>query len=152
MAIHLENIKKYVFYPLIQARVCRVWIPKQNGQATNFNCLFVNRKGDAIQGSAKTRDAGHFASIITEGDYYEVKNFYTFENQYMNIVVSHEVVIDLKSDTKVTHLDSVPLSIPRYYFNFTDFTHVLKKGKESQLLTDVLSRLKAIQSIEKILV
>jgi hypothetical protein len=44
MAIHLQNIKKYVFYPLIRARVYRVWIPKQNGQATNFNCLFVDRE------------------------------------------------------------------------------------------------------------
>ncbi|XP_061986220.1 replication protein A 70 kDa DNA-binding subunit D-like isoform X2 [Populus nigra] len=152
MAIHLQNIKKYVFYPLIRARVCRVWIPKQNGQATNFNCLFVNREGGTIQGSAKSRDVAHFSSIITEGDYYEVKNFYTFENRYMNIVVSHEAVIDLKSDTKVTHLNSLPLSIPRYYFNFMDFTHVLNKGKESRLLTDVLGRLKAIQPIEKILV
>ena len=44
MTIHLHNIKKYVFYPLIRARVCRVWVPKQNGQATNFNCLFVDRE------------------------------------------------------------------------------------------------------------
>ena len=96
------------------------------------------KKGGAIQGSAKSRDTAHFSSIITEGDYYEVKNFYTFENRYMNTVVSHEVVIDLKSDTKVTRLNSLPLSIPRYYFNFTDFTHVLNKGKESRLLTGVL--------------
>ena len=65
--------------------------------------------GNAIQGSAKYRDTVHFASIITEGDYYEVKNFYTFENRYMNIVVSYEAVINLKSDTKVTRLDSLPL-------------------------------------------
>nr|XP_034915104.1 replication protein A 70 kDa DNA-binding subunit B-like [Populus alba] len=152
MAIHLHNIKKYVFYPLIRARVCRVWIPKQNGQATNFNCLFVDREGGAIQGSAKSRDAAHFSSIIIEGGYYEVKNFYTFENRYMNVVVGHEAVVDLKSDTKVTHLNSPPLSIPRYYFNFTDFAHVLNKEKGSRLLTDVLGRLKAIQPIEKILV
>jgi len=44
MTIHLHSIKKYVFYPLIRARVCRVWIPKQNGQAINFNCLFVDRE------------------------------------------------------------------------------------------------------------
>jgi len=44
MAIYLQNIKKYVFYPLIRAQVCRVWIPKQNGQATNFNCLFIDRQ------------------------------------------------------------------------------------------------------------
>ncbi|KAJ7013986.1 hypothetical protein NC653_003571 [Populus alba x Populus x berolinensis] len=44
MAIHLHNIKKYVFYPLIRARVCHVWVPKQNGQPTNFNCLFVDRE------------------------------------------------------------------------------------------------------------
>jgi len=103
---------------------------------TNY-CLFFS-KGNAIQGSTKFRDTAHFASIITKGGYYEVKNFYTFENQYINTVVSHEAVIDLKSDTKVTRLDSLPLSIPRYYFNFTDFTHVFNKGKESRLLTSVL--------------
>lgn len=56
----------------------------------------------------------------------------------MNTVVSHEAVIDLKSDTKVTRLDSLPLSIPRYYFNFTNFTHVLNKGKESRLFIGIL--------------
>nr|XP_034919245.1 replication protein A 70 kDa DNA-binding subunit D-like [Populus alba] len=70
----------------------------------------------------------------------------------MNAVVGHEAVVDLKSDTKVTRLNSPPLSIPRYYFNFTDFAHVLNKEKGSRLLTDVLGRLKAIQPIEKILV
>jgi len=99
---------------------------------------FFFSKGNAIQGSAKSRDTAHFASIITEGDYYEVKNFYTFENRYMNTVVSYEAVINLKSDTKVTRLDSLPLFIPQYYFNFTDFAYVFNKGKESRLLTGVL--------------
>ena len=76
---------------------------------TNYCFFFFLSKGGAIQGSTKTIDAAHFASIITEGDYYEVKNFYTFENRYMNTVISHEAVIDLKSDTKVTRLDSLPL-------------------------------------------
>ena len=93
--------------------------------------------GNAIQGSAKYRDTVHFASIITEGDYYEVKNFYTFENRYMNTVVSYEAVINLKSDTKVTRLNSPPLSIPRYYFNFTDFAHILNKEKGSRLPTGI---------------
>ncbi|XP_073260150.1 uncharacterized protein [Populus alba] len=53
----------------------------------------------------------------------------------MNVVVGHEAVIDLKSDTKVTRLNSLPLSIPRYYFNFTDFAHILNKEKGSRLLT-----------------
>ena len=68
--------------------------------------------GGAMQGSAKSRDVAHFSSIITEGEYYEVKNFYTFENRYMNVVVGYEAVIDLKSDTKVNRLNSLPLSIP----------------------------------------
>jgi replication factor A1 len=101
-----------------------------------FAFCLIN-KGGAIQGSAKSRDAAHFSSIITEGEYYEVKNFYTFENRYMNAVVGHEAVIDLKSDTKVTRLNSPPLSIPRYYFNFTDFAHILNKEKGSRLLTGI---------------
>ena len=44
MAVPLKNIKKYLFYPLIQARVCRFWMPMQNGHTSSFNCLLVDHQ------------------------------------------------------------------------------------------------------------
>uniref|UniRef100_A0A6N2MVB9 Uncharacterized protein n=2 Tax=Salix viminalis TaxID=40686 RepID=A0A6N2MVB9_SALVM len=44
MAVPLKNIKKYLFYPFIQARVCRIWIPMQNGHTSSFNCLLVDHQ------------------------------------------------------------------------------------------------------------
>ncbi|KAG5222160.1 replication protein DNA-binding [Salix suchowensis] len=143
--------RKYLFYPLIQARVCRVWMSMQNGHTSSFNCLLVDHQDGAIQGSSKARDAEFFNVNIIEGCYIEIKDFYTYENRAAN-VVDHEAIIDLKSDTKIVHLDSVKHDVPRYHFNLTDFAHVLTKGRGSRILTDVLGRLKAIQPIEKILV
>jgi hypothetical protein len=42
MALSIQNIKKYTFYTSLRARVCRVWIPKLNGQTSSFNCLFAD--------------------------------------------------------------------------------------------------------------
>ena len=58
-----------------------------------------------------------------------------YENRGVNIVVDHEAIIDLKSDTKIIHLDSVTHDVPRYHFNLIDFAHVLTKGKGSRILT-----------------
>jgi replication factor A1 len=92
--------------------------------------IFLN-KGGTIQGSTKARDISHFASIINKGDNLKIKGFYTFENCYINIVVNHETIIDLKFDTKVTRLVSLPFPIPWYYFNFTNSTYVFTKEKWS---------------------
>uniref|UniRef100_A0A6N2NJ54 DUF223 domain-containing protein n=1 Tax=Salix viminalis TaxID=40686 RepID=A0A6N2NJ54_SALVM len=127
-----------------EARVCRVWMPMQNGHASSFNCLLVDHEGGAIQGSSKARDAEFFNINIIEGCYVEIKDFYTYENRAAN-VVDHEAIIHLKSDTKIVHLDYAKHDVPRYHFNLTDFAHVLTKGRGSRILT-------AIQPIEKILV
>ncbi|KAJ6677619.1 hypothetical protein OIU85_008217 [Salix viminalis] len=95
--------------------------------------------GGAIQGSSKSRDAEFFNLNIVEGCYIEIKDFYTYENRASNIVVDHEAVIDLKSDTKITHLDSLKHDVPRYYFNLIDFGHVLTKGMGSRILTEIQS-------------
>ena len=68
------------------------------------------KQGNAIQASAKGKNIGPFAASIIEGDYYQVNGFYTFENRYTNSVVSHEAIIDLKSDTKITRID--PMTPP----------------------------------------
>ncbi|KAJ6874119.1 hypothetical protein NC651_032836 [Populus alba x Populus x berolinensis] len=40
MVVPITNIKKYAFYPLMRARVCRVWIVKFKKQVNSFNCFF----------------------------------------------------------------------------------------------------------------
>ena len=92
-------------------------------------------QGNAIQGSAKGKDIQLFATSIIEGDYYQISGFYTFENRYTNSVVAHEAVIDLKSDTKVARLNPLTPQVPRHYFKFIDFAHLLTKGKGSRTLT-----------------
>ncbi|KAG5241489.1 replication protein DNA-binding [Salix suchowensis] len=124
MALSIQSIKKYSFYQSLRGRVCHVWI-------------LLNGKN--IQ---------PFAASIIEGDYYQVCGFYTFENRYTNYVVAHEAVIDLKSDTKVTRIDPMTPPIPRHYFIFIDFAHLLTMGKRSGVLTDLLGRLQVIQSLE----
>ena len=94
-------------------------------------------QGGAIQGSSKARDATLFKVNIIEGSYIEIKDFYTYENRATNIVVDHQAIIDLKSDTKIVHLDSVKHEVPRYHFHLTDFAHVLTKGKGSRILTGI---------------
>uniref|UniRef100_A0A6N2LTF1 ATP-dependent DNA helicase n=1 Tax=Salix viminalis TaxID=40686 RepID=A0A6N2LTF1_SALVM len=91
------------------------------------------------QASAKGRNIQPFAASIIEGDYYEVCGFYTFENRYTNSVVAHEAVIDLKSDTKVTRIDPMTPPIPRHYFTFIDFAHLLTTGKRSGVLTGFIA-------------
>jgi hypothetical protein len=44
MALPIKEIKKYHFYPSLQARACRVWIAKFNGQPRSFNCVFVDNQ------------------------------------------------------------------------------------------------------------
>ena len=90
---------------------------------------------NAIQGSAKGKDIQLFATSIIEGDYYQINGFYTYENRYTNFVVAHEVVIDLKSDTKIARLNPLTPQVPRHYFNFIDFAHLLTKEKGSRTLT-----------------
>uniref|UniRef100_A0A6N2LHF7 Replication protein A 70 kDa DNA-binding subunit B/D first OB fold domain-containing protein n=1 Tax=Salix viminalis TaxID=40686 RepID=A0A6N2LHF7_SALVM len=135
MALSIQNIKKYNIYQSLRARICRVWIPTLNGQNSSFNCLFVDATGNAIQASAKGKNIQTFAALIIEGDYYQICGFYTFENKYTNSVVAHEAVIDLKSDTKVTRIDPITPPIPRHYFNFIDFAHLMTTGKRSGVLT-----------------
>ncbi|KAG5240448.1 replication protein DNA-binding [Salix suchowensis] len=152
MALLIQNIKKYNFYQSLRARVCRVWIPTLNGQNSSFNCLFVDATHNAIQASAKGKNIQAFTASIIEGDYYEICGFYTFENRYTNSVVAHEAVIDLKSDTKVARIDPITPPIPRHYFHFIDFAHLMTTGRQSGVLTDVLGRLKASQPLERIMV
>ncbi|KAI9400982.1 hypothetical protein POPTR_001G062301v4 [Populus trichocarpa] len=102
MALRIKQIKKYNFYPSLRARACRVWIAKFNGQPSSFNCVFVDNQGGAIQALAKTRDLPTFAATIIEGNHYEIKGFYTYENTVVNTVAAHDAVIDLKSNTKIT--------------------------------------------------
>ncbi|KAG5235298.1 replication protein DNA-binding [Salix suchowensis] len=167
MALPIKSIKKYNFYKSLHGRVCRVWIPRLNGQNSSFNCLFVDATvsiymtpllyhlsffGDGIQASAKGKNIQQFAASIIEGDYYEICGFYTFENRYTNSVVAHEAVIDLKSDTKVIKIDPTTPPIRRHYFTFIDFAHLLTTGRRSGVLTDVLGRLKGVQPLEQIMV
>jgi replication factor A1 len=100
--------------------------------------LFM-KQGNAIQASAKGKNIGPFAASIIEGDYYQVYGFYTFENRYTNSVVSHEAIIDLKSDTKVTKIDPMTPPIPRHYFNFIDFAHLFTTGRQSGVLTGFIA-------------
>ena len=44
MAVPIKDIKRYTFYPLIRARVCRVWIAKFQKQVSSFNCLFIDNQ------------------------------------------------------------------------------------------------------------
>ncbi|KAL9378275.1 hypothetical protein Peur_029610 [Populus x canadensis] len=41
MAIPIQNIKKFLFYPLMCARVCRLWVAKFDGQRNSFNCILL---------------------------------------------------------------------------------------------------------------
>jgi len=41
MAIPIQNIKKFLFYPLMCARVCRLWVAKFDGQHNSFNCILL---------------------------------------------------------------------------------------------------------------
>ena len=56
-------------------------------------------------------------------------------------MVDHEEIIDLKSDTKITHLDSVKHDVPRYHFHLIDFAHVLTKGIGSRILTGMQKKI-----------
>ncbi|KAI9400981.1 hypothetical protein POPTR_001G062301v4 [Populus trichocarpa] len=152
MALRIKQIKKYNFYPSLRARACRVWIAKFNGQPSSFNCVFVDNQGGAIQALAKTRDLPTFAATIIEGNHYEIKGFYTYENTVVNTVAAHDAVIDLKSNTKITGIEAITPHVPRYYFNFIDYAHILTKSKGSRILTDVLGRLKALQPLEQVMV
>uniref|UniRef100_A0A6N2NHM6 RCC1-like domain-containing protein n=1 Tax=Salix viminalis TaxID=40686 RepID=A0A6N2NHM6_SALVM len=95
----------------------------------------IGSDGNAIQASAKGKNIQAFAASIVEGHYYQVCGFYTFENRYTNSIVAHEAVIDLKSDTKVTRIDPITPPIPRHYFNFIDFAHLMTTGRRSVVLT-----------------
>uniref|UniRef100_A0A2K1ZKM8 Replication protein A OB domain-containing protein n=1 Tax=Populus trichocarpa TaxID=3694 RepID=A0A2K1ZKM8_POPTR len=152
MALPIKKIKKYNFYPSLRARACRVWIAKFNGQPSSFNCIFVDNQGGVIQALAKTRDLPTFAAIIIEGNHYEIKGFYIYENRAVNTVVVHDVVIDLKSNTKIAGIEAITPYIPRCYFNFIDYAHILTKSKGSRILTDVLGRLKALQPLKQVMV
>ncbi|KAL9356244.1 hypothetical protein Peur_049497 [Populus x canadensis] len=152
MALPIKEIQKYNFYPSLRARACRVWIAKFNGQPSSFNCVFVDNQGGAIQAVAKTRDLPTFAAIVIEGNHYEIKGFYTYENRAVNTVAAHDAVIDLKSNTKITGIEAITPSVPRYYFNFIDYAHIMTKSKSSRNLTDVLGRLKALQPLEQVMV
>ncbi|KAJ6945951.1 hypothetical protein NC651_000888 [Populus alba x Populus x berolinensis] len=152
MALPIKEIRKYNFYPSLRARACRVWIAKFNGQPSSFNCVFVDNQGGAIQAVAKTRDLPTFAATVIEGNHYEIKGFYTYENRAVNTVAAHDAVIDLKSNTKITGIEAITPSVPRYYFNFIDYTHIMTKSKSSRILTDVLGRLKALQPLEQVMV
>ncbi|KAJ6971640.1 hypothetical protein NC653_032229 [Populus alba x Populus x berolinensis] len=152
MALPIKEIKKYNFYPSLRARACRVWIAKFNGQPSSFNCVFVDNQGGAIQAVAKTRDLPTFAAIVIEGNHYEIKGFYTYENRAVNTVAAHDAVIDLKSNTKITGIEAITPFVPRYYFNFIDYAHIMTKSKSSRILTDVLGRLKALQPLEQVMV
>ena len=102
----------------------------------NFTLI---QQHNAIQASTKGKNIQAFPASIVEGDYYEVCGFYTFENRYTNSVVAHEAVIDLKSDTKVTRIDPITPPIPRHYFNFIDFAHLMTTGKRSGVLTGFIT-------------
>ena len=97
------------------------------------------QQGNAIQASAKGKNIQAFAASIIDGDYYEVCGFYTFENKYTNSVIAHEAVIDLKSDTKVTKIAPIIPPIPRHYFNFIDFAHLMTTRKRSGVLTGFIT-------------
>ena len=106
---------------------------------SNINLFFIYIQGGAIQALAKTRDLPTFAATIIEGNHYEIKGFYTYENRAVNTVVAHDAVIDLKSNTKITGIEAITPHVPRYYFNFVDYAHILTKSKGSRILTGLLS-------------
>ncbi|XP_034903514.2 uncharacterized protein [Populus alba] len=113
---------------------------------------FIGNRGGVIQAVAKTRDLPTFAATVIEGNHYEIKGFYTYENIAVNTIVAHDVVIDLKFNTKITGIEAITPSVPRYYFNFIDYAHIMTKSKSSRILTDVLGRLKALQPLEQVMV
>uniref|UniRef100_A0A6N2KSJ6 Uncharacterized protein n=1 Tax=Salix viminalis TaxID=40686 RepID=A0A6N2KSJ6_SALVM len=76
-----KGVALYNFYTSFNRRVCRVWIPKLNGQTSSFNCLLVDDKGNANQASTKGKNIKSFAASIIEGDYYQISGFYTFEHR-----------------------------------------------------------------------
>ncbi|KAJ6990337.1 hypothetical protein NC653_018784 [Populus alba x Populus x berolinensis] len=41
MTIPIQKIKKFLFYPLMCARVYCLWIAKFDGQYINFNCILL---------------------------------------------------------------------------------------------------------------
>jgi hypothetical protein len=53
----------------------------------------------------------------------------------VNTVTAHDTVIDLKSNTKIAPIEAIQPSVPRYYFNFIDYAHIMTKSKGSRVLT-----------------
>jgi len=76
--------------------------------------FYFSQQGGAIQGSAKAKDIAYFASNITEGDYLEIKSFYTYVNRYVNTVANHDTIIDLKKLTAKS-LTSILLLLSRLF-------------------------------------
>ena len=51
------------------------------------------------------------------------------------MVVDNDVVVELKPFVNIKNIDPIAPVMPRYYFNFIDFSHVLSLRKGSRVLT-----------------
>jgi hypothetical protein len=74
----------------------------------------------AIQGSTKLRDIPLFNKS---------QGFYTHENKLVNMVLENNIIVDLKSDAKISTVFAIAISVPRHYFKLIDFSRVLSKRK-----------------------
>jgi hypothetical protein len=63
----------------------------------------------AIQGSTKLRDIPLFKLV--------------------NMVLENNIIVDLKSDAKISTVFAIAISVPRHYFKLIDFSRVLSKRK-----------------------
>jgi len=70
-----------------------------------------------------------------EGNHYEIKGFYTYENRTVNTVAAYDAVIDLKSNIKIAAIEAIQPYVSRYYFSFIDYAHIMTKSKRSRVLT-----------------
>jgi len=86
-----------------------------------------------------------FSSAIVDGLHYEIRGFYTYENISSNMVIANDV--ELKSTVKTNQIDPLTTVVPRYYFKFTDFSHVLSPGKGSQISTGLHKPLHFLPSL-----
>jgi hypothetical protein len=48
--------------------------------------------------------------------------------------INHEAIIDLRPGIKILKIDNILPQIPRYYFNFTDFSTVVTRFDETSIL------------------
>ncbi|VYS62284.1 unnamed protein product [Arabidopsis thaliana] len=149
----LDALDGKIDSPTIVVRLIQSWEVrdfKRNNLLLSVDCLLIDEKANAIQGSIHPRRLHKFKPKLIEGNIFSIHDFDVKKQQNSYRLTNHDYKIFFNDHTSMNVVDNIHNDIPHEYFRiqtFKDIEMIVDKGEN---LPDIVGQVSRIRNSDKL--